>query len=63
MKKMNLAVGALVLVGFLMLQVGIIFRMSGFNILEPMFEIPQNFFIASNTCFLIALVVDRFGGE
>ena len=60
MKKMGIAVGSLILLGFLLLQVGVIFKMIGINLLHPIFEIPSNFFIVANTCFLVALIVDRF---
>jgi len=60
MHKMNLAVGSLVLLGFFMIMFGMILKMSGLNLLEPVFYSIGGYFSMANTCFLIALVVDRF---
>ena len=61
MRKINLAVGARLLLGFLLLQVGVVFQIAGINLLDPILRIPSSFFIVANTCFLVALLVDRFG--
>jgi len=61
MRSMNLAVGSLVLLGFLFSLFGVVFKLSGFNLLYPMITEVANFFVASSICFLMALVIDRFG--
>jgi len=63
MKKMGIAVGTLVLLGFILLQVGIIFKFVGINLLDPVLVIPGNILTAANTCFLIALIVDKFDSK
>lgn len=57
---MNVAVGSLVLLGFILILFGIIFKYSRLNLMEPIFSIPISFFTISNTCFLVALVIDKF---
>lgn len=60
MKKMSAGVGTLVLVGMLLLLGGVILKFAGLNLLEPLFFIPSSFFVVANTCFLLALVIDKF---
>lgn len=60
MKKVDLAVGALVLVGLVLIVAGCVSKVAGLNLLEQFFTIPRNYFIAANTCLLLALVIDRF---
>ena len=60
-KKMNLAVGSLVLLGFLFLLLGAIFHITGYNILETFIDTVFGFFLASITCFLVAIVIEVFG--
>ena len=60
MPKMSVAVGSLVLLGFFMIMFGLILKMSGLNLLEPVFSSIGGYFSMANTCFLVALVVDRF---
>jgi hypothetical protein len=60
MRKMNVATGSLVLLGFFMIMFGMILKMAGLNLLEPIFYNFSGYFSMANTCFLIALVVDRF---
>ena len=59
-KKMNLAVGSLLLVGFIMIQGGVVLQIAGLNLLDPLFKIPSSAFLIANTCFLVALIIDRF---
>lgn len=63
MKKMDMAVGSVVLLGFLFLLGGVICKFSDLSLLEPYVTSPAGFFAVANTCFLLALVVDRFSGK
>jgi len=60
MKKMNLAVGTLVLLGFILLLAGTILNLSGWNPLHPVILRPVSYYVVANTCFLMALIIDRF---
>jgi hypothetical protein len=60
MKKMNLATGSMVLLGFIFILFGLVLKMSGLNLLEPLFSRLSSFFAIANTCFLAALIIDRF---
>ncbi|MGB2598949.1 MAG: hypothetical protein WBB86_04120 [Candidatus Omnitrophota bacterium] len=60
MPKMGLATGSLVLLGLFMVMFGIILKLSGMNLMEPIFNSIGGYFSMANTCFLVALVVDRF---
>lgn len=61
MRKLNLAEGALVLLGFLLILNGIIVKMSDFNMIPHLILMPSNSFVAANTCFILTLILDRFG--
>lgn len=60
MKRMNVAVGSLILIGMLLVMGGVIMKYAGLNLLEPYLNVPTNFFVVANTCFLVALIVDKF---
>ena len=60
MKKIGTGVGTLVLVGMLLILGGVILKFAGLNLLEPLFYMPVSFFVVANTCFLLALVIDKF---
>lgn len=60
MPKMNLGTGVLVLLGFFLILFGIIMKFSGLNLLDPLCSRISSFFAIANTCFLIAIIVDRF---
>jgi hypothetical protein len=58
--KMSLGVGVLVLLGLILILFGVIFKLSGLNLLEPQIKEVTNFFIVANTCLLLALIVAKF---
>ncbi len=60
MEKMSLGVGVLVLLGLLLILFGVIFKMSGMNLMHPQIKEVSNFFVIANTCLLLALIVARF---
>ncbi len=57
---MNAATGTLTLVGLVLLLAGLISKFLGVLILEPFISSSINYVIAANTCFLLAIVVDKF---
>ena len=63
MRNMGLATGSLVLLGLFMVMFGIILKLSGMNLMEPIFNSIGGYFSMANTSFLVALVVDRFDKE
>lgn len=63
MKKMNVAAGTLILLGFLLMMGGVIQKLAGLNLLEPIFNQPISTFVVANTCFILALVIDKFDGK
>lgn len=60
MRNMNLGEGLLVLLGFLLILNALVFKISGLNLL-PMIKNISSFFIAANTCFLVACISAVFG--
>lgn len=60
MRKMNLAVGSLIFLGFLCIMLGVIARLSGVTLMAPVLSTPGQYLIVANTCFLVALVIDWF---
>jgi len=58
--KMNLAIGSLVLMGFLFVLFAVIFNLKGVNLLYPYVKQAVSYFIAANTCFLIAFIISTF---
>ena len=63
MKKINMAQGLLILMGLVLLLNGIIIRLLGLNFLAPAINSPLGCFVVSNTCFLLAFVLEIFGDE
>ena len=57
---MSLATGALVLLGFMFALIGLGSKFAGLSLLSPYFSSSFGYFIAANTCFLTAIIVDRF---
>lgn len=57
---MSLGVGVLVLLGLILILFGVVFKLSGLNLLEPQIKEVTNFFIVANTCLLLALIVAKF---
>ncbi|MFC1548754.1 hypothetical protein ACFL5E_02200 [Candidatus Omnitrophota bacterium] len=60
MQKMSLGVGVLVLLGLILILFGVIFKLSGLNLLHPQIKDVSNFFVIANTCLLLAIIVDKF---
>jgi UPF0716 family protein affecting phage T7 exclusion len=60
MQKMNIAEGTLVLVGFLLLLNGLIFKFIGFSLLFPMINTTLASFVAANSCFLTAFLINTY---
>ena len=57
---MNLATGSLIFVGFILMVAGIASKFMGMSLLEPLFSSYFGYFIAANTCLLLALAIDKF---
>lgn len=57
---MNIATGCLTFLGFIFLLSGIISKFIGVSLLQPFFSSYVGYFIAANTCLLLALLVDKF---
>lgn len=57
---MNLASGVLVFTGFLTIVLGVASKLMGMSLLTPYVEAPSNYLIIAITCFVVALVVDKF---
>ena len=62
MRRMNLAVGSLTLVGLLFGLAGVLSKVAGIALLYPLVKEMPSYFIIACTCFLLALIVDRFDG-
>jgi VIT1/CCC1 family predicted Fe2+/Mn2+ transporter len=60
MYRMDIAEGALVLSGLLLILFGAIYKITGVNLLDPMVRTASASFIAANTCFLLSVVVYLF---
>ena len=60
MRKMNLAEGTLVLLGFMFIIAAMILKIAGLNVLTPIINSVYGFFMAANTCFIITLVIAVF---
>jgi len=63
MRKLNIAEGILILLGFLLIVDALIIKFKGVNLLEQILKDPGNLLIAANTCFIIAFVVAVFGNS
>ncbi|MFH1380642.1 MAG: hypothetical protein ABIH57_00525 [Candidatus Omnitrophota bacterium] len=57
---MNAATGTLTLLGLILLLAGLVSKFLGMLILAPFISSNINYVIAANTCFLLAIVVDKF---
>lgn len=57
---MNLAVGSLTLLGFLILALGAVSKLMGMSLLTPFISSYFGYFIVANSCILTAIVIDRF---
>ena len=57
---MNLANGTLVLLGFLAIVLGVVSKLMGISLLAPFIGAASSYFIVAITCFMVALVVDKF---
>jgi hypothetical protein len=55
MRKINLAEGSLILLGFMFILNAVILQVSGLNLL-PIIKNASSFFIVANACFLIAII-------
>ena len=63
MKKMDMATGSLVLLGMLVLMAGAVMKFSSLNLFDPIITAQCGFLKVANTCFLLAIIVDRFNGK
>ena len=57
---MNLATGTLTFLGFLLLIIGVVSKILELPLLTPFISTYVGYFIAGNTCFLAALVIDKY---
>jgi len=57
---MNIATGILMFLGLTLLLAGAVSKLMGISILAPIFSMNLSYFIAANSCLLMALVVDKF---
>jgi len=57
---MNLASGTLVFTGFLTIILGVASKFIGISLLAPYIQLTSSYFVVGITCFVIALVIDRF---
>jgi len=57
---MNVATGCLIFLGFILLLGGIASKLMGISILTPYISSFIGYFVGANTCFLMALIVDKF---
>ena len=60
---MKVATGALMFVGFIVLMAGIGSKILGISLFAPFFSSAGSYFIAANSCLLLALVVDKFNKD
>ncbi|MFC1570224.1 hypothetical protein ACFL4E_00390 [Candidatus Omnitrophota bacterium] len=63
MRRLNLAEGTLVLMGFLLILNVAILKVKDINLLTPLVNDPVGMLAAANTCFIIAFVISIFGGK
>ncbi|MBL7157725.1 MAG: hypothetical protein ISS92_06190 [Candidatus Omnitrophica bacterium] len=57
---MNIATGSLLFLGFVLLILGVASKFLGMSLLAPTFTASFGYFIAANSCLLLALVIDKF---
>ena len=58
--NMNLANGTLIFLGFLSIVLGITSKLMGTSLLTPFVEAPSTYLIIAITCFVVALVIDKY---
>ena len=63
MRKLNLAEGVLILLGFILILDALIIKFKGLNLLEQVVKDPGNLLMAANTCFIVAFIVAIFGNS
>lgn len=63
MRKLNLAEGSLVLLGFLLLLDVAVIKVKSINLLTPLVNDSVGALLAANTCFIVAFVISIFGGQ
>ena len=56
---MNAATGCLIFLGFILLLGGIASKLMGISLLAPYISSFIGYFVAANTCLLMALVIDK----
>ncbi|MFH1791203.1 MAG: hypothetical protein ABH885_04385 [Candidatus Omnitrophota bacterium] len=61
MVKLNMAIGALILTGFCVIILGIMSKLTGIPLLAPYVLTSVGCFVVAIACFVLALVVDKFG--
>lgn len=57
---MNLATGTLLFFGFILMATGAISKFMGVSLLAPFVKSYLGYFIAANSCLLLALAIDKF---
>lgn len=57
---MNIATGSLMFLGFVLLVSGMISKLIDVSLLAPFVSSYVGYFIAANSCLLLALVIDKF---
>jgi len=57
---MNLATGSLLFLGFVVMILGVVSKFLGISLLEPLIQTNMGYVMATNSCLLFALVIDKF---
>jgi len=57
---MNLAVGSLTFLGFILLVAGVVSKLISISVLAPYLVSGSSYFLAANSCLIMALIVDKF---
>ncbi len=57
---MNVATGCLTFLGFILLIAGIASKLLGISVMAPYISSFLGYFVGANTCFLLALIVNKF---
>lgn len=63
MRRLNLAEGSLILVGFLLLLNVAVIKLKSINLLSPLVNDSVGALLAANTCFIVAFIISIFGGS
>jgi len=63
MRKLNVAEGSLVLMGFLFLLNVVVIKLKSVNLLGSLVDGSVGALLAANTCFILAFVFSIFGGS